>query len=149
MSALAELVTLIEGKLATILPTYKAMPFVYDFDLNDRLASKCYGVRVGSASSTSGTNNSITLDQNISIDLAQRFEPKKAQGDKDLREKIGLISSDLEKVYKELYRRPGALTSASLLVIAPLDLSEPNIDNDSNLVTITLTLSVKYRVATL
>lgn len=149
MSALSELVTLIENKVQTLLPTYKPFPFVYQIEFNERLANKNYGVRVGTGNSTNGTNLSVTIDQNVEVILSQRFEPKKSIGDKDLRDKIGTLSDDIETIYKELYRRPGSLASASLLVIAPLDLSEPDIDNDNNLVTITLTLAVKYRVATI
>lgn len=147
MSAISEILDLVEDKVATLLPDYKAMPFVYELDLNDRLASKNYGVRLGSASTIAGTNHAATFDHAVEIDLTQRYEPKKATGDSDLRAKISLISSDIETLYKEFYRRPGSLTSASLLVIAPVDLSAPNIDNNNNLITITLTLSVKYRVA--
>lgn len=147
MSVVTELMTLIESKVETLLPTYKVMPFVYELELNDRLAAKNYGVRLSSASTIAGTNHAATFDHSVEIDLTQRYEPKKSSGDKDLRDKIAAISDDIETLYKEFYRRPGSLASASLLVIAPVDLSEPKIDNDNNLITITLTLSVKYRVA--
>jgi hypothetical protein len=147
MSVASELVTLIEGKVQTLLPAYKVMPFVYALELNDRLADKNYGVKLGSASTISGTNHAATFDHNVEIDLTARYEPKKTSGDMDLRNKINLLSDDIETLYKEFYRRPGSLASASLLVIAPVDLSEPKIDNDNNLVTVTLTLSVKYRVS--
>lgn len=147
MSVASELVSLIETKVQALLPTYKVMPFVYSLELNDRLAVKNYGVKLGSASTISGTNNAATFDHSVEIDLTARYEPKKSSGDLDLRDKINLLNDDLETLYKEFYRRPGALASASLLVIAPVDLSEPRIDNDNNLVTVTLTLSVKYRVS--
>jgi hypothetical protein len=147
MSAISEILDLIEDKVSDLLPEYKAMPFVYDITLNDRLAVKNYGVRLGSALTIAGTNHAATFDHSIEIELTQRYEPKKSSGDADLRAKISLISDDIETLYKEFYRRPGSLSSASLLVIAPVDLSEPRIDNNNNLVTIVLTLSVKYRVA--
>jgi len=146
MSAVSELVTLLESKIEELLPSYKPMPFMYLPELNERLQVKNYAIRVGSASTTEGTNRAVTFDHSISIDLSQRFEPKKSQGDKDLRDKISVISNDIQTLYKELYRRPGALASATLMVIAPLDLSEPTVDNENNLVSLTLTLSVKYRV---
>ncbi len=147
MSAISDLLDLVEDKVDALLPDYKAMPFVYELELNDRLASKNYGVRLGSASTIAGTNHAATFDHSVEIDLTQRYEPKKSSGDMDLRAKISSISGDIETLYKEFYRRPGSLASASLLTIAPVDLSEPKIDNDNNLITITLTLSVKYRVA--
>jgi hypothetical protein len=146
MAVISELLDLVEDKVQALLPTYKPMPFTYDIELNDRINNKNYGVRLGSASSTPGLNRCVTIDHNVEIDLTQRWEPKKSIGDKHLRDCIKDISNDLETIYKELYRRPGSLSSATLLLIAPLDLSAPTIDNDNNLVTITLTLSVKYRV---
>jgi hypothetical protein len=148
MSAVSEIIDLIEAKLVILLPTYKQLPFVYNPELNERNNSKSYGVRIGSGSSVSGTNNSVTVDHSIPIDLVQKYAPKVSNGDKDLRDKIKDLSDDIEILYKDLYRRPGAIASATLLLIAPVDVSEPVIDNDNNLVTITLTLSVKYRVAT-
>jgi hypothetical protein len=148
MSILGDIVDKIEDKINSLLPTYKPFPFVYDYELNDRINDKNYGIRLGTGESISGMTNAVTMDQNVEVFLTQRYSPKKAQGDMDLRVKISDISGDLETLYKELYRRPMAITSASLLIIAPLDLSAPEIDNDNNLVTITLTLSVKYRVAT-
>jgi hypothetical protein len=149
MSTLNDILDLIEDRLTTLLPDYKIAPFVYNYELNERLAVKNYGIRVAGASSIPGTNKAVTLDQSVQIDLTQRYEPKKSFGDKDLRDKIGLISADIETLYKDLYRRPGSVPSAHLLLIAPIDLSEPNVDNNNNFVTITLTLSVKYRVQTL
>lgn len=149
MSVLNDILDLIESRVNTLLPDYKIAPFVYSYELNERLAVKNYGIRVAGASSIAGTNKAVTIDQSIQIDLTQRYEPKKSHGDKDLRDKIGLISEDIESLYKDLYRRPMAVPSAHLLIIAPLDLSEPSIDNNNNFVTITLTLSVKYRVQTL
>jgi len=124
------------------------MPYAYNLALNDRLADKNFCTRVGSASTTDGTNRAVTFDHDIEVILSQKWLPKRGQGDSDLREKISDISEDLETVYKELYKRPFALDSAALLLIAPLDLSEPDIDEDNNLVSITLTLNVKYRVLT-
>jgi hypothetical protein len=146
MSAVGELTKLVEDKVANLLPSYRPLPFVYDIEINDKLADKNFGVRVGSASSTSGVNKYVTIDHNFEVILLQKHMPKKSTGDKDLRDKINAISGDMELIYKELYRRAGNIDSASLINIAPLDLSEPLIENDN--ITITLTLSIKYRVPT-
>lgn len=148
MSVLNDLTDKLNDKVEALLPDYKPMPYVYNLELNDRLADKNYGIRVGSATTTDGTNRAVTFDHDVEVILSQKWLPKRGEGDSDLRQKINDISGDLETVYKELYKRPFALNSASLLIIAPLDLSAPEVDNDNNLVSITLTLSVKYRVAT-
>jgi hypothetical protein len=148
MSVVNDLMSKLLVKVEVLLPQYKQMPYVYDLELNDRLADKNFGVRLGSATTTDGTNKSVTFDHSIEVILSQKWLPKRGDGDSDLRQKISDISGDLETVYKELYKRPFALNSAALLIIAPLDLSAPEVDNDNNLVSITLTLSVKYRVAT-
>jgi len=148
MSVIGEILQSIEEKVNELIPSYKQMPFVYNLELNDRLQEKNYAIQLGNANTINGTNRAVTFDHNIDLILCQKYSPKKGYGDKDLRDKIAEISGDLELVYKELYRRPLSIPSASLLVIAPLDLSAPDIDNDNNLVTISLTLAVKYRVAT-
>lgn len=148
MSVLNDLTSKLDVKVQALLSLYKQMPYVYNLELNDRLADKNYGIRVGSATTADGTNKSVTFDHDIEVILSQKWLPKRGDGDSDLRQKINDISGDLETVYKELYKRPFALNSAHLLIIAPLDLSAPEVDNDNNLVSITLTLSVKYRVAT-
>lgn len=148
MSAIGEILTLVDNRVLDLLPEYKAAPFMYSPEDNERQVSKMYGLRVGSANSTPGTNNAVTLEHEIFLDLSQKYLPKKNEGDKDLRVKIDTILTDIEVMFKALYRRPGAIASASLLLISPLDVSEPSVDNDNNLVTITLTLNVKYRVAT-
>jgi hypothetical protein len=148
MSVMSELVGLLETKVQALLPDHKPMPYAYNLELNDRLADKNFCIRVGSASTVEGTNRAVTIEHQIEVVVSQKWLPKKSSGDLDLRDKINTISDDIEIVYKELYKRPLALNSAALLIIAPLDLSEPEIDNDNNLVSITLTLSVRYRVLT-
>jgi hypothetical protein len=147
MSALSELIALVEDRVQDLLPAYSPAPFVYDLAANNRKNDKIFGVRLGSSTSSAGLNSWITIDTSIGVDLSQKFLPKKAEGDESLRDKIAELTGDIETIYKTLYRRAGALDSASLILIAPVDVSEPNIDNDNNLVTLTLTLSVKYRVA--
>jgi hypothetical protein len=148
MSVINDLLDKLQDKIEVLVPQYKQMPYAYNLELNDRLADKNYTVRVGSATTADGTNRAVTFDHEIEVLLSQKWLPKRGQGDSDLREKISDISGDLETIYKELYKRPFALNSAALLLIAPLDLSEPSVDNDNNLVTLTLTLNVKYRVLT-
>lgn len=149
MSIAKDLHDYLELRLVSLLPTYKAVPFFYSQDENNRLLNKGYAIKLGSIQSTTGTNMSLTKDQDYQIELTQKWAPKKGQGDLDLREKIFNISGDIEKLSADLYRRTGSIDTASLLIISPLDVSEPDIDNDNNLVTLTLTLNVKYRVATL
>jgi hypothetical protein len=149
MSVVEELLTKLDEKIKAILLDYKPLPYVYNIELNDRLADKNFGILVGSASSIEGANRALTYDHNFEVVLSQRWIPKRGgAGDKDLRDKISLIMGDHEKIAKEVYRRPLALDSANLLIISPLELSAPEVDNDNNIVNVTLTLSIKYRVAT-
>jgi hypothetical protein len=149
MSVAREIEAKLIEKISELLPSYKQLPYVYNIELNDRLADKNFGVVIGSASSIDGTNRALTYDHNFDLILSQRWTPKRGGvGDKDLRDKISSIIGDHEILAKELYRRPLSLLSANLLIISPLELSAPEVDNDNNIVNITLTLSIKYRVAT-
>jgi hypothetical protein len=148
MAVVSDLVTYLEGKVETLVPGYIKFPFCYSLEDNTSQANKNYAVNVGSANSTSGLNGYITVDHSFEVKLAQKFIQKKGEGDSDLRAKIATVSTDIETLYKSLYRRPGGIASAALLLISPVDVSAPDIDNDNNLVTLTLTLNVKYRVAT-
>lgn len=146
MSTVTDIVESVKTEVETLLPTYKELPFSYVPELNSRLADKNYALRLGAANTATTTNNAITFDHTVYLDLSSRFELKKNTGDKELAERILGLHTDIETLYKYFYKRTG-LTS-KVMLISPIDLSEPNIDNDNNLVTVTLTLTVKYRVAT-
>lgn len=147
MSAVSDVLTYLEGQVNSLLPTAKAMPYMYGLESNDRLGDNAYSITVGGASVVEGTTRAITFDHDFNVSLSRKYLPKKG-GDSDLREKINSISSDIETLYKTLARRSGNAGTTLMLLISPVDVSEPAVDNDNNLVTLTLTLTVKYRVAT-
>lgn len=148
MSAVSDIKTYLNTKVVELLPTAKKLPYQYLQDYNDRIADHNYAIKVGEANPASGTNNAITLDHNFIVDLSRRYTPKKGSGDADAEDAILELFGEAETLYKNLARRAVSLGSCSVLLISPLDVSEPSIDNDNNLVTVTLTLTVRYRVAT-
>lgn len=148
MSAVTDIDQYLIATITDLLPYSKPLPYQYLQDYNDRVADHNYAVKAGKATNVSSTNNSLTLEQEFIIDLSKRYTPKKPSGDADAKAKALELYAESETLYKALARRSGGLTSCLLLLISPVDVSEPTIDNDNNLVTVTLTLAVKYRVAT-
>jgi hypothetical protein len=148
MSAVSDIEGYLNTKIVELLPTIKPLPYMYLQDENTTLADHSYAVKVGKARSSSGVNNYVTLDHEFTVDFSKRYSPKKGSGDTEARNKALEVYGEVETVYKALAKRSMSFTSCSVLLISPLDVSEPTIDNDNNLVTVTLTLDVKYRVAT-
>jgi hypothetical protein len=145
MSAVSEIVTLLLDETEDLLPTYSQIPHLYSVEDNTSQMDKVFGVRVGSASVTSGVNRSITFNHSFIIDLIRKHVPKKDLGDKDLRDKIILLHDDIQTLYKSLSLRSLNFTGGKVLLISPLDISEPT--NENGIVTVSLTLSIQYRVA--
>jgi hypothetical protein len=148
MSAVSDVITYLTEQVNSTLPLSKPMPYTYLPEANDRVTENNFAIRVAGANFTEGTNSHLTIDHNFIVDLSRKYGLKKSSGDEDLRDKINLLAADIQLLYKTLARRRGSAGSTYIILISPVDVSEPNIDNDNNLVTLTLTLTIKYRVAT-
>jgi hypothetical protein len=144
MSAVTEIVSALKTEITTLLTEYKESPFTYNLEANDSQLDKSFGLKVGSASVVAGVTKHLTFDQEFTLDLTRKFLTKKDQGDKDMRSKIELIHTDIETLYKSMSLRAFNVPSAKILLITPLDISAPS--TEDNIVTVTMTLKVQYRV---
>lgn len=144
MSAVGEIRDGLKSRVETLLGVaYKPKPFMYLVEDNGNLGLKTYALRIGEAQTSPGTNQHLTWSQSFEVELSHRYENKKGSGDSDLQDKISSLMTDLETVYKGLSLTRFPITAGTILNIAPLDISSPDIDN--NVVTIVLSLNVLYR----
>lgn len=130
-------------QIQTELPSYAQSPFIWDFaSNNDKKSKNIFAVRPQSGSSVSGTNKTITLDQDFEVYLSTKYINK---GDKDsaLDEAIMGLFEDHEKLEKLLFRRN--INIARVLVVESVALSAPEIDNENHNVAIIATYTIKYR----
>jgi len=131
-------------QIESILPSYSRSKYKWSFADNNKPNSKSiYAVRIGSAGTISGTNQTITQERLFEVLLSNRFESK-GDNDNDLDEKIIQLIDDHEALQVELYRRK--LNISRVLVINAIDITEPEIDNENNIVTMTATYTVRFRL---
>jgi hypothetical protein len=143
MSIVSEIVQQLKTEIAVLLPDYKETPFTYDIGENDSKLERSFGIKIGSASTVSGVNRHITMNHDFVIEFTRKILTKKDAGDKDMRNKIELIHSDIETVYKALSLRSFSVPSGKVLLISPLDISEPTQEDITT--TLSLTVTVQYR----
>jgi hypothetical protein len=142
----SDIIDAIESQINSILPEYKKAAFVYDLGLNNRKqAKKVYAIKPGSASNVTGSTMTITLDHDFDVTLSDIYNPKN-DSDSSLQDKVLEMHEDIEELYKVLFQRKLGLVK--VLVVQVVDISEPDIDNDNNTVSLTVTFSIKYRKET-
>jgi hypothetical protein len=140
-----DILTALEAKVASLLPTYKKSPFNYELEKNNRKgAKKIYAIRVEAGASSTGVLQSVTIDQNFEVILSDIYQPKN-DNDKDLESKILSIHTDIETIYKDVYQKRLDLTSAKVLLVEVVDLSKPEIDLDNSSISIIATFKIRYR----
>jgi hypothetical protein len=133
----------LKSQISTLLPTRKESAFRWSLEQNTSKGNKeVFALRPGSASTVSGTNRTITFDQDFTLILSNEFK-NKGDNDAALDAAIQAIYQDLQTVYVEIYLRK--LNIARVLVVQSITIDEPSIDNDNNIVNISLRFSVKYR----
>jgi hypothetical protein len=146
MSVVGEIVDELTSQVATVLGgSYSPRAFMYQTELNDRQGAKTYSIRAGAAGASPTTTRAVTWTQTFEIDISHTYENKKGSGESDLQSKIKLAADDIEGLYQELAMKHISIASGKVLLVSPVDISSPEVDN--NVVTLTLTLSVQYRVS--
>ncbi len=145
MAIVSEILTAMDAKIVATIPTYTKSKFNYFLEKNNRLTSrKIYALRPNTGKSVVGTTLSATFDQDFEVVLSDIYIDKN-DSDKDLGERIISLHTDVETLYLELFQKRLNLTSAQVLLVSLVDLSNPEIDTDNSTVSITATFSIKYR----
>jgi hypothetical protein len=136
----------LKAQVATTLPLRTESRYIWDFKKNAfKNNSSLYAIRPSSGSSVSGTNRTITVDQGFELILSTEFK-NKGDNDAALDAAIYSLYEDHEAVYKVWFQRNLAI--ARVLVIDSIELNEPDVDDDNNIVSITARFNVKYRTET-
>jgi hypothetical protein len=139
----ADISSEIASQVGNLLPLRK--PSRYQWSLNDNSFkgnSAIFAVRPGSASTTSGTNRTVTFDQNFEVILSDSFK-NKGDNDAALDAAIKGIYEDMQTIYVEIFQRK--LNLSRVLLIDSMEMSEAEVDNENDIVNITLRFNVKYR----
>jgi hypothetical protein len=144
MNAVAEIMSFLKTEIQGLLPDHKEIPFLYSLEDNDSQMDLVFGIRVGNASQIPGVTRNLTFSQEFIVDVVRKHVPKRGHGDKDLRDKILLVHSNIQKIYTKLSLRSGDITSGQIINISPVDISSPSSEN--GVVSVSLTLQVQYRV---
>lgn len=147
MGAVSDILTAIETRLVAVLPAYsgKRLKYSYDLENNDsRTAANAYGIGSSSASSVTGTNRSITLDQSFFVVLTRQFGGR--DNDADERTKLKEVYDDLENLYRDFFESKLGIPTTVYLV-SELSLDEPE-NIGQNVISVRMNFTVKHRKAT-
>jgi hypothetical protein len=89
-----------------------------------------------------GTNKTVTIRQTFDVVLSSDF---KNVGDNDaaLQEAVLTLTDDAETLYSYAFYRHFDIQR--VLLVNAVDLSSPEIDNENNIVSMTVSFSVTYR----
>jgi hypothetical protein len=145
MGIVSEIKAAIEEKVELVTGFAQA-PFRYDFQKNNKnRSSNIYAVRIGESNTVSGTNQTITQDRTFEVYLSTRFG-RNGSDDSAIDNAIISLIDQHELISVQLFRRELQVTSARLLVVDSIDISNPEIDNENDIVSILATYSMKFRL---
>jgi len=144
-SAQTIILNAIETRTNAVLPTYSRLKYSYNIEQNSRrVSADSYGIGSGAAISVTGTNRTITLDQEFFVVLTKDFGGR----DNDAAERDSLkgIYDDLETLYRDLFQSKLGIP-AEVYLVSELSLDEPEKIAD-NVISVTMRFLVKHRKAT-
>ena len=134
----------IETKLATVIPTFTKSKYVWSVANNNTKTSKnIFRVIPGAASSIEGTLRTITMSQKFTVFLTSTFGNKNSS-DEILQDEIEAIYVALDLVTAEAYQR--RFGTVRIMSVQAVELTEPEIDNENDNVSIGATYTINYRM---
>lgn len=143
MSLVEQIKIAMELYIGSLLPTFSSSQYQWDSTLNSDSKSKLfYAIRPRTASFITGSCNTITVEQDFSVELGDSFRNKK-DTDSDANEKIYAIYQAHETLYKAIMR--DNFNIARVQVVSSFRLDEPLVNNENKTVSIELIFTVKYR----
>lgn len=138
--------TAIKNRIAATIPGYTEAKHSIDFIKNSSTdVDNKYGVVPLGQEQVEGVNRFVTLDQSFDIKLAKTFTTINA-GDSDV---IGLVESlfgDLDTLFSDFITSRLGSPSTILNVFNKV-IAEPEYNMSEKFVTVSMTITVKYRVA--
>lgn len=142
-SRVQQIVDGIETVIVANTSGYQKSKNVFDLSQNNlKTSKKVYAVRPMSASPTSTAIKHWTLEQTFEVVLSNEFVNKDGT-DSGLRTILYALYEDLEAIGKKTLITKLGLNF--VLLVESMDISEPSIDNDNNIVTLTSNVVIKFK----
>jgi hypothetical protein len=133
----------LKSQIATLFPLRSESRYIWSIDSNSYRTNKnLYAVRPSSGLNVTGTNRTVTIDQTFEVVLSTEFK-NKGDNDASLNDAIMALYEDHEALYRLAFQRN--LNISRVLVVNQVDLADPEIDNDNNIVSISSRFNIKYR----
>lgn len=146
MSVASEILAALELKVGTLFPSFKKAKFAYEIEKNNRKNStKIYAVKPLGGSSTQGMTLSATFSQDFEVLFSDIYNPKN-DTDSQITTVILDLQDKVQDLNKEILQKRLELTSAKVLLVQLVGISEPNIDLENNSVSVSATFTINYRV---
>lgn len=146
MSSVQNIRTAIKNRIAATIPTYTEAKYSLDFERNSSTdINNKYGVVPQGQEQVEGTNRFITLDQSFDIKLGKTFITDNA-GDASLIALTETMMADMDTLYSDFITSRLGLPAVILNVFNKIIL-EPEYNTAEKYITITMSVTVKYRVA--
>jgi hypothetical protein len=143
MSLVEQIKEAIELYIGTLLPNFGRSQYNWDSSLNTGTKTKnYYAIKPGSSNFVSGTCNTITIEQDFTLELGDSYTNRK-DTDLDADEKIYALYAAHETIYRALMR--DNLNIQRVQVISGLSMSEPSLDRENKSVKIEAIFTVRYR----
>ncbi len=145
-SAQKQILAGIETRIQSVLgSSWSRMPYSYELEKNDfRTIKKSYGVGADSGSTSEGTVNAVTMDQDFFVVLATNAPNRK--DDSAEREALDEIYDNLELLYRDFFISKLNVSSI-VLVVSAFDLDAPERPAD-NVISVRANFTVKHRKST-
>lgn len=145
MAVVNEILDALEDQVNTLFPTYSKAKFAYQIEKNNRKSSeKIYTIKPLSGSSVEGVTLSATFAQDFEVLFSDIYQPKNGNDD-NITDKILVLNGMIQDLNKEVYQKRLSLTSAKVLLVQLVGISEPLIDLENNTISISATFTINYR----
>lgn len=137
----------IESRLDISIPNYSKLSYQINIEDNKFKGNSAgYSVLPNSASEQDGLLGAVTLDHSFNITLTNSYNAgaKSQIGDELKTSRIAELQDDLRTVYRDLVVNKSGI-DASILLVSQLDISEPEFIEESSVIFIKATVTIKYK----
>lgn len=134
----------LESTITSLFPEKKSSPYQFDISKNaNKQSVNIYAIRPGSFRNLPYTNRVVSCEQFYKVEFARSYNNKPGS-DEDLKSKIFDLSKDITVLANAGLRSKFGI--ARVLLASDFSASEPNINEDNNVVSIVLEFTIKYKL---
>ena len=133
----------LESAVSAILPTYKKLDYAYFPEKNQFYGNtKRYGVTVDAGASTPTITKAITIDQVFNVILTNDYAAH--DDETDLSAQVFILHDALELVYLDIFNKKLGLTNL-VYFVGPISFTAPLIDQEQQIIILTMAVNIQYR----